>query len=255
MTLLGSEHSMLIRSKFRSVLQLRLQQRRSREQLTHQRSMPPLKSSSPFHEQKKSLERAKTEEYLKHKIRNRPEQTELSDMHILKDSSAEESIQATQMKLKRARLADNLNEKIALRPGPLELVEKNIIPVDSAVKEAIKGTHTSYSKSSDAFAFEEDSSNDGMSPEQVRSEDSQGSTESPAGTKISEATFPSVSRSAQGHSHGSENDPSDLTALQNSRPESPKQSNGQQTPPVAMTTSAKSKAASDNKNRHKNQRR
>lgn len=55
------------------------------------------------------------------------------------DSSAEESIQATQMKLKRARLADNLNEKIALRPGPLELVEKNIIPVDSSVKEAIKG--------------------------------------------------------------------------------------------------------------------
>ncbi|XP_020641601.3 myocardin isoform X1 [Pogona vitticeps] len=251
MTLLGSEHSMLIRSKFRSVLQLRLQQRRSREQLTNQRIMPPLKSSSPFHEQKKSLERAKTEEYLKHKIRNRPEQAELSDMHILKDSAAEESIQATQMKLKRARLADNLNEKIALRPGPLELVEKNIIPVDSAVKEAIKGTQTNYSKSSDAFAFEEDSSNDGMSPEQVRSEDSQGSTESPAGTKISEAAFPSMTGSAQGRSRGSENDPADLTALQNSQPESPKQLNGQQTPPVAMTTSAKSKSSSDNKNRHK----
>lgn len=46
------------------------------------------------------------------------------------------------MKLKRARLADDLNEKIALRPGPLELVEKNILPVDSAVKEAIKGSRT-----------------------------------------------------------------------------------------------------------------
>lgn len=57
----------------------------------------------------------------------------------LLDSAAEGSIQSTQMKLKRARLADDLNEKIALRPGPLELVEKNIIPVDSAVKEAIKG--------------------------------------------------------------------------------------------------------------------
>lgn len=56
------------------------------------------------------------------------------------DSATEGSIQATQMKLKRARLADNLNEKIALRPGPLELVEKNIISVDSAVKEAIKGS-------------------------------------------------------------------------------------------------------------------
>jgi hypothetical protein len=44
------------------------------------------------------------------------------------------------MKLKRARLADDLNEKIALRPGPLELVEKNILPMDSSVKEAIKGS-------------------------------------------------------------------------------------------------------------------
>ncbi|XP_033374696.1 myocardin [Parus major] len=139
MTLLGSEHSLLIRSKFRSVLQLRLQQRRTREQLADQGIMPPLKSPSAFHEQRKSLERAKTEDYLKHKIRSRPERADLVNMHILQDSAAEGSIQSTQMKLKRARLADDLNEKIALRPGPLELVEKNIIPVDSAVKEAIKG--------------------------------------------------------------------------------------------------------------------
>jgi hypothetical protein len=55
-------------------------------------------------------------------------------------STAERSIPTAQMKLKRARLADDLNEKIALRPGPLELVEKNILPVDSAVKQAIKGS-------------------------------------------------------------------------------------------------------------------
>uniref|UniRef100_A0A8C6X8B6 Phosphatase and actin regulator n=1 Tax=Naja naja TaxID=35670 RepID=A0A8C6X8B6_NAJNA len=93
-----------------------------------------------LHGQKTALEiyLNKTEDYFKHKIRNRPEHSELLDMHIVQDSTAEESIQASQMKLKRARLADNLNEKIALRPGPLELVEKNIIPVDSAVKEAIK---------------------------------------------------------------------------------------------------------------------
>ena len=54
-------------------------------------------------------------------------------------STAERSVPTAQKKLKRARLADDLNEKIALRPGPLELVEKNILPVDSAVKEAIKG--------------------------------------------------------------------------------------------------------------------
>ncbi|XP_010890164.2 myocardin isoform X4 [Esox lucius] len=40
MTLLGSEHSILIRSKFRSVLQLRLQQRRTREQLADQGLTP-----------------------------------------------------------------------------------------------------------------------------------------------------------------------------------------------------------------------
>ncbi|XP_053144163.1 myocardin isoform X3 [Hemicordylus capensis] len=251
MTLLGSEHSMLIRSKFRSVLQLRLQQRRSREQLAKQGIMPPLKSPSAFHEQKKRLERAKTEDYLKHKIRNRPEHSELVDMHILQDSAAEGSVQVTQMKLKRARLADNLNEKIALRPGPLELVEKNIIPVDTAVKEAIKGTQANFSKSSDAFAFEEDSSNDGMSPEQIRSEDSQGSTESAAGTKVSEAAFPTASGTTQDHSHASENDTADSTSLQNSQPESPKQLNGQQTPPVPNTSSAKSKSSSDSKNRHK----
>lgn len=54
-------------------------------------------------------------------------------------STTERSLPSAQMKLKRARLADDLNEKIALRPGPLELVEKNILPVDSSVKEAIKG--------------------------------------------------------------------------------------------------------------------
>ena len=54
-------------------------------------------------------------------------------------STAERSVPTAQMKLKRARLADDLNEKIALRPGPLELVEKNIFPVDSTVKEALKG--------------------------------------------------------------------------------------------------------------------
>ncbi|XP_077183685.1 myocardin isoform X4 [Paroedura picta] len=213
--------------------------------------MPPLKSSSAFHEQKKTLERTKTEDYLKHKIRNRPAHSELVDMHILQDSATEGSIQATQMKLKRARLADNLNEKIALRPGPLELVEKNILPVDSAVKEAIKDTQVTFSKSSDAFAFEEESSNDGMSPEQVRSEDSEGSTESAAGAKISEPAFSSMSGSTQDHSNASENDTADGSSQQSSQPKSPKELNGQQTSPVSTATAAKSKASSDSKNRHK----
>ncbi|XP_010780189.1 MKL/myocardin-like protein 2 [Notothenia coriiceps] len=124
------------------VLQLRLQQRRTREQLVDQGIMPSLKSPAAFHGQIRSLERARTENFLKHKIRSRPERAELIRMHILQETGAEPSLQATQMRLKRARLADNLNEMISQRPGPMELVEKNILPVDSSVKQAIIGERT-----------------------------------------------------------------------------------------------------------------
>uniref|UniRef100_A0AAY5EY57 Phosphatase and actin regulator n=1 Tax=Electrophorus electricus TaxID=8005 RepID=A0AAY5EY57_ELEEL len=132
---------------FPSLLQLRLQQRRTREQLADQGIMPPLKSPAAFHEQRRSLERSKTGDYLKHKIGSRPEKSELISMHILQgetfNSAVEGSAQEPPNKLRRARLADDLNEKIALRPGPLELVEKNIIPVDSSLKEAaVKGICT-----------------------------------------------------------------------------------------------------------------
>lgn len=56
----------------------------------------------------------------------------------------------------------------------------------TSISLRLAGTQVNFSKPSDAFAFEEDSSNDGLSPEQARSEDSQGSTESSAGTKSSE---------------------------------------------------------------------
>uniref|UniRef100_A0AAQ4QDF8 Phosphatase and actin regulator n=1 Tax=Gasterosteus aculeatus aculeatus TaxID=481459 RepID=A0AAQ4QDF8_GASAC len=68
-----------------SVLQLKLQQRRTREELVSQGIMPPLKSPAAFHEQRRSLERARTEDYLKRKIRSRPERSELVRMHILED--------------------------------------------------------------------------------------------------------------------------------------------------------------------------
>ncbi|XP_075035888.1 myocardin-related transcription factor B [Mixophyes fleayi] len=173
----------------KNVLQLRLQQRRTREQLVDQGIMPPLKSPAAFHEQIKSLERARTENFLKHKIRSRPERSELVRMHILEETLAEPSLQATQMKLKRARLADDLNEKIAQRPGPLELIEKNILPVDSSVKEAIKVGQPEYPENTDAFSFDEDSS-DALSPEQPASQESQGSAASPAEIKPSESASP-----------------------------------------------------------------
>ncbi|CAN9508995.1 unnamed protein product [Ophioblennius macclurei] len=167
----------------KNVLQLRLQQRRTREQLVEQGIMPPLKSPAAFHGQIRSLERARTENFLKHKIRSRPERAELVRMHILQETGAEPSLQATQMKLKRARLADNLNEKIAQRPGPMELVEKNILPVDSTLKQAIIG-QVNYTK-----VVDEDSS-DALSPEQPASQESQSSVPSPGDVRLPETPSP-----------------------------------------------------------------
>nr|XP_032643669.1 myocardin-related transcription factor A isoform X3 [Chelonoidis abingdonii] len=172
-------------SERKNVLQLKLQQRRTREELVSQGIMPPLKSPAAFHEQRRSLERARTEDYLKRKIRSRPERSELVRMHILEETSAEPSLQAKQLKLKRARLADDLNEKIAQRPGPMELVEKNILPVESSLKEAIIVGQVNYPKVADNSSFDEDSS-DALSPEQPASHESQGSVPSPGDARIGE---------------------------------------------------------------------
>ncbi|XP_050980967.1 myocardin related transcription factor Ab isoform X3 [Labeo rohita] len=147
----------------KEVLQLKLQQRRTREELVSQGIMPPLKSPAAFHEQRKSLERARTEDYLKRKIRSRPERSELVRMHILEETSAEPSLQAKQLKLKRARLADDLNDKISHRPGPIELVHKNILPVHTLI-----GTESPKGESS---SLDEDSS-DALSPDPQCSQDS-----------------------------------------------------------------------------------
>ncbi|XP_050175489.1 myocardin isoform X1 [Myiozetetes cayanensis] len=213
--------------------------------------MPPLKSPSAFHEQRKSLERAKTEDYLKHKIRSRPERSDLVNMHILQDSAAEGSIQSTQMKLKRARLADDLNEKIALRPGPLELVEKNIISVDSAVKEAIKGTQGSFPRPADAFAFEEeDSSADGLSPERPRSRGSPGPAEPPAASRDPEPP-PAPAGTPQDRPPSADGHALDTAPEQGSQCDSPKQTGGQDSPTLPVPSAVKSKSSTDSKNRHK----
>uniref|UniRef100_A0A672PR61 Myocardin related transcription factor B n=1 Tax=Sinocyclocheilus grahami TaxID=75366 RepID=A0A672PR61_SINGR len=156
----------------KNVLQLRLLQRRTREQLADQGIMPPLKTPAAFHGQVRSLERARTENFLKHKIHSRPDRSELVRMHILQETHAEPSLQATQMKLKRARLADDLNEKLAQRPGPMELVEKKILPVDIVGEQ-------------DVYNFNEDSS-EALSPEQPASHESQGSVSSPVEARLPE---------------------------------------------------------------------
>ncbi|XP_039083318.1 myocardin isoform X2 [Hyaena hyaena] len=172
-------------------------------------------------------------------------------MHVLQASTTERSIPTAQMKLKRARLADDLNEKIALRPGPLELVEKNILPVDSAVKEAIKGNQVNFSKSADAFAFEEDSSSDGLSPDQARGEDPQGSAGSPADTKASETPLAGPLGAIQDHSSSSENDKNDSASQPSSQSDAGRQGLGALGPSSAGHAAVKSKSLSDSKNRHK----
>ncbi|XP_037647606.1 myocardin-related transcription factor A-like isoform X2 [Sebastes umbrosus] len=154
----------------RQVLQLKLQQRRSREELVNQGIMPPLKSSAAFHEQRRSLERARTEDYLKRKIRARPERSELIRMHILEETSAEPSLQAKQMQLKRARIADDLNDKISHRPGPMELIHKNILPVHSSIKQAI--IETRFPKPSGGNSSCDEDSSYSLSPEQPVSQES-----------------------------------------------------------------------------------
>ncbi|XP_008276615.1 myocardin-like, partial [Stegastes partitus] len=88
MTLLGSEHSILIRSKFRSVLQLRLQQRRTREQLADQGIMPHPALDGSSLETQMRLKRARLAEDLNEKLALRPGPLELVQKNIIPLDSA-----------------------------------------------------------------------------------------------------------------------------------------------------------------------
>ncbi|KAK6328366.1 hypothetical protein J4Q44_G00003440 [Coregonus suidteri] len=168
LTLQPASNDMPVRDR-KNVLQLKLQQRRTREELVSQGIMPPLKSPAAFHEQRRSLERARTEDYLKRKIRSRPERSELVRMHILEETSAEPSLQAKQLQLKRARLADDLNDKISHRPGPIELIHKNILPVD--LDCPLQHSLLDSPKAAGESSLDEDSS-DAFSPDTLANHDS-----------------------------------------------------------------------------------
>ncbi|XP_011912747.1 PREDICTED: myocardin [Cercocebus atys] len=263
MTLLGSEHSLLIRSKFRSVLQLRLQQRRTQEQLANQGLIPSLKRPAEFHEQRKHLESDKAKNSLKRKARNRCNSANLVNMHILQASTAERSIPTAQMKLKRARLADDLNEKIALRPGPLELVEKNILPVDSAVKEAIKGNQV-VSKIHDAFALKKSSIRQTIKRSETLRKVLWGHNQDESSRGVCSRTLTflchttyscifliSVTFGFQDLASGSENDRNDSASQPSHQSDAGKQGLGPPSTPIAVHAAVKSKSLGDSKNRHK----
>ncbi|KAM4716418.1 myocardin-related transcription factor A-like [Anableps anableps] len=151
----------------RKVLQLKLQQRRTREALVSCGVMPPLKSSAAFHEQRRGLERAQTEHSHKRKIRSETGSPEAITMHILGKKSAKLQLQAKQLQQKKVHFADGLNNKIAHRPGPIELINKNILPVDSCFKLAIMERR--FPKASGGNSSCDEDSNDSLSPRQSES--------------------------------------------------------------------------------------
>ncbi|XP_062466557.1 myocardin isoform X9 [Pezoporus occidentalis] len=133
---------------------------------------------------------------------------------------------------------DYLKHKIRSRPERSDLVNMHIL----------QGTQVSFPKAADAFAFEEDSSNDGLSPEQARSEGSPGPAEPPPAAKGPEPAAGSAPQdqpcSADGHAL-------DPAAAQGIQCDSPKQLAGQESPMLPVPSAVKSKSASDSKNRHK----
>ncbi|XP_061703357.1 myocardin-related transcription factor B isoform X2 [Syngnathoides biaculeatus] len=188
MACLHVETPSICMGKFKSALQLRLQHRRSREQLVEQGIMPPLKAPAAFHEHIRSLERARTGNLLKHKLSRRPARSELVRLHILREGEPDASVQAAQMKLKRARLAHDLSKKISDRPGPMELVEKNILPVGTGVNKDHNGDSPDPSELADVYTFTEDNS-DAFSPDLCRRTSPRTGSASPTPTDVSLACF------------------------------------------------------------------
>ncbi|KAM7333584.1 hypothetical protein ACRRTK_006904 [Alexandromys fortis] len=112
-------------------------------------------------------------------------------------------------------------------------------------------TEVSFSKSADAFAFEEDSSSDGLSPDQTRSDDPQGSVGSPPDIKAIEAPLAGPLDTIQDLAPGSESDKNDAASQASNQSDSGKQGLGPLSTPLPVHAAVKSKSLSDSKNRHK----
>ncbi|XP_054851564.1 MEF2-activating motif and SAP domain-containing transcriptional regulator isoform X2 [Eublepharis macularius] len=157
MTLLASERSMLIRSKFRSVLQLRMQHRRSQEQLSERHLLPALnKPLTTFSQPNGTQGQNKAKDLAKLKALPRPHKNSTAKGQLAEVSPGNPS----ELQDKKARLAEDLSEKILHRPGPLELVKKNILPLDPGIKEAMTEAAPAVP---DSFTFEEDLSSSSSS--------------------------------------------------------------------------------------------
>ncbi|XP_077065811.1 uncharacterized protein LOC143718849 isoform X2 [Siphateles boraxobius] len=124
MTLLASERSLLIRNKFRSVLQLRIQNRRQQNELNAE-SGTKASVSDKVGEKEVSSGLRQTEDGAIQK----------SPPSGLTAQTAPDRSYSRAHRQKKARLAEDLSEKIQSRPGPLELQQRHILPLENNVFE------------------------------------------------------------------------------------------------------------------------
>ncbi|XP_013908442.1 PREDICTED: myocardin-like isoform X2 [Thamnophis sirtalis] len=158
MTLLASEQSMLIRRRFRSVLQMRMQHRRSQEQLSERHLIPGLSKSLPTFSQPSGTQgQTRANETAKLKVSPRPHKTSSAKGQLAEASQGDRS----ELQEKKARLAEDLSEKILHRPGPLELVKKNILPLEPGITDVV--ADTARCRTPESFNFEEDLSSSSSS--------------------------------------------------------------------------------------------
>ncbi|XDV40027.1 hypothetical protein PO909_009190 [Leuciscus waleckii] len=156
MTLLASERSLLIRNKFRSVLQLRIQNRRQQNELNAE-SGTKASVSDKVGEKEVSSGLRQTEDGAIQK----------SPPSGLTAQTAPDRSYSGAHRQKKARLAEDLSEKIQSRPGPLELLQRHILPLENTA-----------SLPSDVFE-DDNSSSASASPEQLRMHQSPGFSSSP----------------------------------------------------------------------------
>ncbi|XP_052473559.1 myocardin-like isoform X2 [Carassius gibelio] len=154
MTLLASERSLLIRNKFRSVLQLRIQNRRQQNELNAESGT---KASVP--------DKVGEKEASSSLCQSEDAATQKSPPSGLTAQTAPDRSRAHRQK--KARLVEDLSEKIQSQSLQLELLQRHILPLENT-----------SSLPSDVFE-DDNSSSASASPEQLGMRQSPGLSSSP----------------------------------------------------------------------------
>uniref|UniRef100_H3C545 Myocardin n=1 Tax=Tetraodon nigroviridis TaxID=99883 RepID=H3C545_TETNG len=197
MTLLGSEHSVLIRSKFRSVLQLRLQQRRTREQLADQGIMPRKIKTTKAVKEKLNKNKRDDKRQEEKQIQNSREM--IVPIQKIDYSLKDQLACGPALERTVCRLATGLNTHVcqSLTSKPVPAVSKNSLFTRRNLEQSQKSlNHGKFPKQEDSYAFEEDSSSESSSPEQHHSDESQGPSSDTAG-RVQSSSSPALTSSQE----------------------------------------------------------